>query len=461
METSGVPTVSVLVADDDEDQRVLLHQILRKAEGVRYSVTSVPDGASALTALGEEVFDVALLDLDMPGLDGLGVLEAIAGDPSRPSVVFVSGRGTVATATRAMKLGAYDFLEKPVDGPRLLTLVWRATEAHRLVGRSERLQAAVERDVAGDGTLTRDRQMREMLELAAKVAPSDVSVLVVGESGTGKELIAREVHRLSGRGSGPLVALNCAAVTQALAESELFGHEKGSFTGAAERKIGLVEMADNGTLFLDEIGEMDLPLQAKLLRTLEGKRFRRVGAAKELPANFRLISATNGSLTDRVADGTFREDLYYRVNAVVLELPPLRERPGDIPHLAKHFLAEAREREGPSEFSAAALEALRAYPWPGNVRELRNVVERAALLATGRSIGVRDLGASIASVESSAEISVRSELPELRLDRLEEIAVREALDRSGWHQGKAAGLLGVSARTLHRKIKTLGLRRPG
>jgi DNA-binding NtrC family response regulator len=456
--------ISVLVADDDEGQRVLVESILRRAEGARHHITLVPDGDSALKALREQVFDVALLDLSMPGLDGLAVLEGIAGDPSRPQVIFVSGHGTVATATKAMKLGAYDFVEKPVDAERLTTLVWKAARARRVQARSERLEAMVNRSSDEVRIVTQDARMREVLELLARVAPSDVSVLVVGESGTGKELIARDLHRLSGRHQEPLVALNCAAVSEALAESELFGHEKGSFTGAATRKIGLVELAEGGTLFLDEIGDLDPALQAKLLRALETKRFRRVGGVKELPVDFRLVSATNRPLQALVDAGTFRRDLYYRINAVVLELPPLRERRGDILVLARHFLDQFRPGDaGDHTVAPDAVDALERYAWPGNVRELRNVIERAALLSQDRQLHAADLGASIADGASSPEPASESEaeLPSLNLERLERLAVEEALERTAWHQGQAADLLGLSPRTLHRKIRAYGLRRPG
>jgi DNA-binding NtrC family response regulator len=368
-------------------------------------------------------------------LDGLEVLEAIGGDPIRPQVIFVSGHGTVETATNAMRLGAYDFVEKPVARDRLVALVWKAAEARRLQSRSER------------------------------VAPSDVSVLVTGESGTGKELVARELHRLSGRQEEPLVALNCAAVSESLAESELFGHEKGSFTGAAARKIGLIELADGGTLFLDEIGDLDAGLQAKLLRAIETRTFRRVGGVKEIPTDFRLVSATHQPLHELVERGTFRGDLYYRINAVVLDLPPLRERPGDILLLVRHFLGQFRPgEEGLWTLTPDAVATLRSYPWPGNVRELRNVIERAALLCQGRTIRAEDLGTSLAepASETDTRVSVTGDgrLPTLRLDALEKIAVGEALDAAGWHQGRAAELLGVSARTLHRKIRAFGLRRP-
>jgi DNA-binding NtrC family response regulator len=460
-------TIPVLVADDDEEQRVLLRRILEGAEDARYVVTTARDGRSALESLREHVFDLALLDLSMPGLDGLEVLEAVGGDPVRPQVIFITGHGTVQAATRAMKLGAYDFVEKPVDRDRLLALVWRAAEAHRLQARTERFEAVVRRDVGGVRLITQDPRMRDTMDLVARVAASDVSVLVTGESGTGKELVAREIHRLSERRQEPLVALNCAAVAESLAESELFGHEKGAFTGAASRKIGLMELADGGTLFLDEIGDLDLGLQAKLLRSLESRTFRRVGGLKEIPADFRLVSATNRPLQRLVDDGTFRGDLFYRVNAIVLDLPPLRERPRDILLLARHFLGEFRPGDaGRWRIEPEAAAILGRYPWPGNVRELRNVVERAALLCGGWTIRAADLGSSLFPSEGAASGGAPTDagephLSSLRLDVLERKAIEEALEATGWHQGQAAELLGVSDRTLYRKIRSLGLRRPG
>ncbi|MCH7530593.1 MAG: sigma-54-dependent Fis family transcriptional regulator [Gemmatimonadetes bacterium] len=463
MSQSDEPLISVLVADDEEDQRVLIEQLLQHAEGARHVVTTVADGRSALTALREQLFDVALLDLSMPGLDGLEVLEAVAGDPSRPQVVFVSGRGTVETATRAMKLGAFDFLEKPVDRDRLITVVWKAARAQRVFSRTERLEAVVTRDAGGVRIVTEDQQVKDLLQLVARIAPSDVSVLIVGESGTGKELIARELHRLSGRHAEPLVALNCAAVAESLAESELFGHEKGAFTGAISRKMGLIELSHGGTLFLDEVGDLELSLQAKLLRVLESKVFRRVGGVKELPTNFRLVSATNRPLQRLVDEGAFRGDLFYRINAIVLELPPLRDRPGDISVLALHFLAEVRPSDAEDwTIAADAVAMLENYSWPGNARELRNVIERAALLCHGTTIRATDLGSSLLDPEagSGEEAPAAAQLPSLNLERLEAVAIERALERTGWHQGRASELLGVSDRTLHRKIKGLGLRRP-
>jgi len=457
--------ISVLVADDDADQLVLTRAILEQGEWADHEVTLVPDGREALRELREGVFDVAVLDLSMPGLDGLEVLKGIADDPYRPQVIFLSGTGTVATATRAMRMGAFDFLEKPVDPDRLVARVWKAAQAKAMIARSERLGAVVEREASAVSIVTDDPKLKGVLDMVARVAHSDASVLIHGESGTGKELIARELHRLSGRADQALVALNCAAVAENLAESELFGHEKGAFTGAANKKIGLIELADGGTLFLDEIGDLAPPLQAKLLRVLETRHFRRVGGTKEYPTNFRLVSATHRPLRKLIDEETFRGDLFFRINAIVVDLPPLRERVPDVELLVGHFLQEFAP--GEAEYWTVddeALSMLREYPWPGNVRELRNVMERVVLLARNQTVRASDLGASLmrpdtASTSASGE-GAHAGLPALELDTLERLAIEEALRRAEWHQGRASELLGISPRTLHRKIRTLGLERP-
>jgi len=455
--------IRVLAADDDAVQRTLTESILLHTDWVDCTVTTVVDGREALEALREQVFDVAILDLSMPGLSGLEVFEAMGEDPQRPQVVFLSGYGTVATATKAMKLGAYDFLEKPVAPERLAAVVYKAAQAQEMIQRSERLEAVVRRGSSDVSIVTHDPKMTEILQLLARVASSDVSVLVHGESGTGKELVARELHRLSGRADQPLVALNCAAVAESLAESELFGHEKGAFTGAASKKIGLVELADGGTLFLDEIGDLAQPLQAKLLRVLESKHFRRVGGVKEFPTDFRLVSATNRPLAQLVEDDAFRGDLFYRINSIEIELPPLRKRPADIPLLVSHFLAEFRPGDPPA-LDLEALAVFESYPWPGNVRELRNVIERAALLSRGGRIRASDLGSALIGSTSSTPTGDadghENGLPSLHLEELERMAIEKALERTGWHQGRASELLGISPRTLHRKIKSLELKRP-
>lgn len=453
----------MLVADDDADQLLLTQSILEQGQWADHEITLVPDGREALRELREGVFDVAVLDLSMPGLDGLEVLQAIADDPHRPQVIFLSGTGTIASATRAMRMGAFDFLEKPVEAERLVARVWKAAQAKQLIARSERLGAVAEREAAAVNIVTSDPKLQGVLEMVARVANSDVSVLIHGESGTGKELVARELHRLSGRADQALVALNCAAVAENLAESELFGHEKGAFTGAATKKIGLIELADGGTLFLDEIGDLAPPLQAKLLRVLETRHFRRVGGTREYPTNFRLVSATHRPLRKLIDDESFRGDLFFRINAIVVDLPPLRERTPDVELLVNHFLAEFVP--GEAEYWTVeddALEMLKAYPWPGNVRELRNVIERVALLARDQTVRASDLGASLSRPDTAPATTTAAAtgLPSLELDTLERLAIEEALNSAGWHQGNAAEVLGISPRTLHRKIRQLGLERP-
>ena len=450
--------ITLLHADDEQDQRSLVDAILRKASWAEYTLTSVADGRSALTALRGHPFDVALLDLSMPGLDGLEVLEALRDDPARPEIIFISGRGTVAAATQAMKLGAYDFLEKPVDPYRLRALVWKAAEVRRVRSRSERLQTVAGREVGSGDIVTQDQRLERLLDVIARVAISDASVLIIGESGTGKELIARRLHCLSQRSTEPLVALNCAAVSDALAESELFGHERGAFTGALSRKMGLVELADGGTLFLDEIGDLSLDLQAKLLRVLESKSFRRVGGLKECPADFRLVSATNQPLGRMAEKGRFRSDLHYRINTIVVELPPLRERPKDISLLSEHFLRELRAE--PWTIAREARELLEAYPWPGNVRELRNVIQRAVLLAEGTTILASDLGLALGG-PGTLNSEGDQRLPTMDLGTLERLAIEHALHATGGHQGRAAQALGVSTRTLRRRMKELEPREDG
>ena len=326
------------------------------------------------------------------------------------------------------------------------------------------MEAVVNRDAGGVCILTEDQRVKDLLQSLERIAPSDVSVLIVGESGTGKELIARELHRLSGRDAEPLVALNCAAVPEALAESELFGHEKGAFTGAASRKMGLIELSHGGTLFLDEVGDLELSLQAKLLRALESKMFRRVGGVKELPMNFRLVSATNRPLQKLVDEGAFRGDLFCRINAIVLELPPLRDRLGDVSVLARHFFTEFSPGNAEDwTIAADAAALLENYPWPGNARELRNVIERAALLCHGTTIRAADLDSSISDPEagSGQQVSAAAQLPLLNLARLEAVAIERALERTGWHQGRASELLGVSDRTLHSEDQGTWVASPG
>jgi len=332
---SEEPRIEVLVADDEESLRLLLEQQLRQA-GCR--VDTVANGIAALAAIQERSYDVAILDILMPGMDGIEVLRRISQEEERPEVIVVTGHGTVETALAAMKLGAYDYIGKPHSTSELVLLVRKAWEKRRLSVDNRRLHERVARTSPFPEIVTQDSRMLKVLEVVERVAPSESPILVVGESGTGKELVAQAVHRASGRGSASLIPVNCAALPDTLLESELFGHEKGAFTGAMERKLGLFELADGGTLFMDEIGDLEPRLQGKLLRALEEKTFFRVGGTKQVRADVRLIAATNRVLNEMVESGAFRRDLYYRVNTIMLEMPPLRARPDDVPLLARHFL---------------------------------------------------------------------------------------------------------------------------
>lgn len=455
------PPIRVLAADDDEAQRLLLRHHLADSG---FEVEMVEDGLEALEALEEGSYDVAILDLLMPRADGIDVLRRIAGEQDRPEVIVVTAHGTIETAIEAMKLGAYDYITKPHRPEELILLVRRAWERRRLSRDNRRHQAREARDTSPPEIVTQDPGMLRILEMARKVAPSESPVLITGESGTGKELVAQTVHRLSRRSRKSLVAVNCAALPGGLLESELFGHEKGAFSGAVERKLGLFELADRGTLFMDEIGDLASELQGKLLRVLEDGTFRRVGGVRDLRTDFRLLAATNRRLPEMVEEGSFRDDLYYRVSTIVLELPPLRARPDDVPLIARHFLRTLpRGREGDWALSDEAVAKLRAYPWPGNVRELRNVIERATLLAEDRTVTPEDipLGRPVSGLGESAVAPGPGALDEdVSLKAMERRHISYVLDRTGWHQGKAAELLGISPKTLYRKIREYGLERP-
>src|SRR5688572_5530160 len=372
--TTG-PRIKVLIAEDEEHLGNILEQFLT---GRGYQVMVTRDGKAALAALRSEAYDVALLDIVMPEMDGLEVLRNIQEDAAHTEVIIITGNGTIETAITAIRLGAYDYLSKPYRMAEIDVLVRRAWEKRQLSKENALLQSRLSRVDAVPEVLTQYAPMQAVLALVERVAKSDSPVLVSGESGTGKELIARALHRLSGRGSNPLVDINCAAIAENLLESELFGHEKGAFTGALSRKIGLFEMAAGGTMFMDEIGELDPKLQGKLLRALELGTFFRVGGTQKVEVSVRIVAATNRDMVRAVHEGAFRSDLYYRINTIGITLPPLRERVVDIPLLADHFLHQYGGAS-PPRLTEEAMEALQRYRWPGNVRELRNVIERAVL----------------------------------------------------------------------------------
>jgi DNA-binding NtrC family response regulator len=448
--------IRVLLAEDDRNLSRILETQLRKKG---FDVVAVYDGRAAVGALKAEEFDVALVDLVMPELDGIGVLREAVELDSKPEVVIVTGNGTVETAIAAMKAGAYDYVTKPCRVGELEILVRRAYEKRQLAVENIRLQTRLSRREEFPEIVTASKAMEELLELVRKVATASSAVLISGESGTGKELVARAIHRLSARGNGPLTDINCAAIAENLLESELFGHERGAFTGAMTRKLGLFELADGGTLFMDEIAELAPRLQSKLLRALESGEFFRVGGTQKVSTDIRLLAATNRDIEKEVAEGNFREDLYYRINTLTVHIPPLRERKDDIPVLARHFLKKLNTTS-PPELTDEAMEALLQYSWPGNVRELRNVMERLGILRAGQEIRPQDLPRDLAGTRRGEGQTATLVGQAVSLEDLERAHIQAVLERESWHQGKTAETLGISAKTLYRKIRTYGLERP-
>ncbi|HEX6808697.1 MAG TPA: sigma-54 dependent transcriptional regulator [Gemmatimonadaceae bacterium] len=447
----GDARIKVLIAEDEPNLGALLEKFLA---GRGHDVRTFTDGRAALDALRAEAFDVALLDIVMPELDGLEVLRQVREDVSPPEVIIITGNGTIETAISAMKLGAYDYLSKPYRMAEIEVLVRRAWEKRQLSIENTLLQTRLARADAVPEVVTQYAPMQAVLALVERVAKSDSAVLVSGESGTGKELIAHALHQMSHRAAGPLVDVNCAAIPDDSLESELFGHERGAFPGAVARKLGLFELASGGTIFMDEIGALDQRLQGKLLRALELGSFYRVGGTQKVHTDLRVVAASNQDLAQRVADGTFRSDLYYRINTISITLPPLRERTVDVPLLATHFLSQFGGPSAPM-LAPDALEAMERYAWPGNVRELRNVMERAVLLATNGVVHAADL-----PLGGPGSGGGRTAEPMVPLDDVERKHIETVLTHVNWHQGKAAEILGISPKTLYRKIREYGFHRP-
>jgi DNA-binding NtrC family response regulator len=434
----------ILVIDDEAGLRKFLQKELT-ARGIE--VESAGSAEEGLRKLGESVYDVVLLDIRLPGMDGLAALREIRKFEPAPEVLMMTGQGSVESAVEAMRAGAFHYLTKPFHLGELEIQIQKARDQSALVRRAqafERLLAGNETNLIGESSA-----MERLRQLIRKVAPSDTSVVIEGESGTGKELVARALHSGSRRASGPFVAVNCGALQESLLESELFGHEKGAFTGAVRTKEGLAEAAHGGTLFLDEIGEMGAAVQSKFLRFLESGEVRRVGSNRTQRVDVRVVSATNRTLADEVKAGRFREDLYYRLRVFAIEAPPLRERLSDIPLLVGHFLSTIRGvGHGPFTVESAAMDAMKAHAWPGNVRELRNAVERMMLLAEGGRITVEDL---------PPEVARRAETPapsgdEFDLASLERVTILRALRACGGRKREAADRLGISLRTLYNKL---------
>ncbi len=440
--------LEVLVVDDDPAVRDSLRRVLEHAG---HSVSEAGSGQEALDTLEGKRVDAVLLDLSMPGMDGLDALVQIREMAPDTGVIVVSGEATVANAIKAGQRGAYDFIEKPPDRVRLLEVLAEAAHVTRL----RRAAAPQAQDELG--ILGRSPAIQTLIDNIRRVAPSLGRVLITGENGSGKELVAQAIHRHSRRSSGPFVKINCAAIPKDLVESELFGYERGAFTGAVQSKKGRLELADQGTLFLDEIGDLSAEAQAKLLRAIETGEVERVGGTRTARFDVRIISATNKDLDKAIAAGQFREDLFYRLNVVPIHVPPLRERPSDIALLATHFLEQfcAVEGKPAKQLTEQARAVLEEYPWPGNVRELRNLMERAAILVDGPLVRVEDLAPWLDSAGTrESSLGLRGEV-----ERREAEAIRRALETAKWNVTQAAAGLGIDRTNLHRKMRKYGIAR--
>ena len=444
----------ILIADDEKVQREMLAGFLNK-QG--YKTVAVEDGAEALDRYSSGSFDLVLTDFRMPGMDGFALLPELKRRNPEAVVVMMTAFGTVNTAVAAMKEGAYDYLTKPIDLEELLLLIQRVEKEIALIRENRQLKEELREKFRIDFIITASGKMEEALNLVARVAPSQATVLILGESGTGKELFARAIHYAGPRAGKPLVKVNCAALPENLLESELFGHEKGAFTGAVARRVGRFEQADEGSIFLDEIGDLSPALQSKLLRVLQEKEIERVGSNQTIKIDVRVIAATNRNLEEAIRKGAFREDLYYRLNVVTLSLPPLRERKEDVPILIDHFLKKY-SRENKKQVSSLTKEAkdlLLHYDYPGNVRELENIMERAVVLVRGENITSQDLPLNLRESKSETAPEKSREggsLPET-LETLERQLIQSALERSGRIQTRAAEELGINERVLRYKMK--------
>jgi DNA-binding NtrC family response regulator len=425
-----------------------LAELLRE-EG--YDVETAADAFKAMGKLDSFTPHLVMTDLKMPGMDGIELMGKIAEREHRPAVVVMTAFGAVDTAVEAMRAGAADYLTKPLNFDELLIVTHRALETQNLRAEATSLRARVAERARMGNIIGDSPEMQSVFKVIEQVAPSRASVLIMGESGTGKELVAEAIHHLSPRGDGPFIKLHCAALAETLLESELFGHERGAFTGAVARRDGRFQAAHGGTLFLDEIGEISPAIQVKLLRFLQEREFERVGGTQTIRVDVRIIAATNRNLAEEVAKGNFREDLFYRLNVVSLEMPPLRERMVDVPMLAEFFLRKYATENGKAidVFSDAALDAILAYDWPGNVRELENAIERAVVMAPGERIEVSHLPTA---VKPRARPDGAPAIPGAKLEDIERYAILKTLESTGGSTSKAAEVLGISVRKIQYKL---------
>jgi DNA-binding NtrC family response regulator len=441
----------ILLVDDERHSREAMTDWL-ESEG--FDVIAVSDGQEAIRHIHDGIA-VVVTDLKMPRTDGLALLRLAKQQAPHAAVILVSGYGTVDAAVTALKEGAFDFLSKPINAEELTQRIRMALEKRAMATEIARLHAELNERHGFENIVGNSPAMRAVFEKVRLVADTRSTVLIVGESGTGKELVARAIHHHSARRKRPFVPVNCAAIPETLVESELFGYEKGAFTGATGRKRGLFQTAEGGTLFVDEIGELPMGLQAKLLRVLENRKVMPLGSTQEIDVDVRLLAATNRDLREQVDRKQFREDLYYRLKVVEIRLPPLRERPDDVPLLIRHFIKQiAEENARPvRDVTPEALEALRAYDWPGNVRELRNLLESIIVLSVKERIELSDLPEEIGKVKSARTVIQ----PGMTMAEIEKEAIRRTLEQTGGRRGRTAEILGISVRTLHRKIKEYGL----
>jgi DNA-binding NtrC family response regulator len=475
----------VLIADDEENIRFVLRQLLA-AEGL--AVAESPDGADAVEKIQKHRYPILIMDVRMPKLDGMAALKKIRDIAPETVIVMITAHGGDRMAMEAIQSGAYDFFTKPFDMMEVRVVVRRAMEKVRLTRRIREVEQSLSAQSQFDRIIGQSAPMQSVFELLRRVIDNDVSVLITGESGTGKELIAAAIHNNSARAKEAFIKVNTVAIPEALLESELFGHERGSFTGAVSQKIGKVEAASGGTLFLDEIGDMSLPLQAKLLRVLQEREIERIGSTRTIKVDIRVICATNRDLAKAVEKGEFREDLYYRINVLPVHLPPLRKRGDDIPALIDHFiqLYNARLKRNIQRVTPAALQRFLTYAWPGNIRELENTIQRTILMARNETIDVQDLPPTLAGQTSTASIAQSPdgsvEAPEAlgdidlgrlldpqdfscplgdRLtqvnDAIERYLIKAALDKTGGHRQETADLLGMSRKSLHNKMVRYGM----
>lgn len=439
-------TPTILIVDDDKMTRQTLSLALQDS----YQTILAKDGKTALTVLREEEIDVVLSDLFMPGMNGIELLEEINRLPEKPPVIFITGQGTVETAVQAMKLGAYDYVTKPVNIDRLCLTIEKTLETKRLKEENILLKEKIKENFPDLSLIGESPAMQKIKELAGQVAATSATVLIEGESGTGKELITNIIHYNSPVAHGPFIKVNCAAFAEGVLESELFGHEKGAFTGAVAAKKGRFELADNGTLFLDEIGEMPAAIQVKLLRFLQEQTFERVGGTKTLKVRVRIISATNRNLAEMIRSGTFREDLYYRLRVVKIEMPPLRERREDIPALVASFVRKFSHLHAKpiSRVADEVMQLILHYHWPGNIRELMNCIESSVVMTRDETITIDSIPEYLTYTGNGGE----PESKEGMLQEMERQLISEVLQKTAGDKVRAAKMLGIGLRTLYRKL---------